>query len=56
MHVKEQENNFNEIQEDKAPKGGWGQIRNAFESADLAYKSTGYPVRFEFHINIFFLA
>lgn len=51
MHFEEQENNSNEIQEDKALKGGWGQIRNASESADLADKSAGYPVQSEFHIN-----
>lgn len=32
----------------KTSKGGLGQIKNAFEFADLANKSIGYPVQFEF--------
>lgn len=42
------------MQEDKTPKRVWGQIKNAFEFADLANKNTGYSVEFEFHINKYF--
>ena len=33
----------------KKRNGGWDQIGNAFEFADVANKNTRYPVKFEFH-------
>lgn len=51
VHFTGQGNHLNGIQEDKAPEGGKGQIRNAFEFVDAANKITGYPVKFEFSVN-----
>lgn len=39
-HYKEQGKHFSGMQEDKASKGGWGQIEDIFEFADLANKHT----------------